>query len=286
MSIKGKEAIGYVRVSTVRQVEEGNSIQSQIDELRNYANSRGLILLSKNIVIDDGISGGIPLWDRPNAQRLLKLIDSGEYEHLIVTKLDRMFRLTSDAIMSIEEMREAGVFLHIINMGGQSLDSSSAIGQFFLTIIASVAQLERGLIAERTKEAMNYLMSRGRKFTRSIYGWNVNKNGRLKPNWNEQSRIDFMYWQIKTNGATATMVAKMANKKGWKGKLGGEWYAQSVLNVIRNKFHTNRDRFEYPEKWGDKSWHRGSMRKKQKDEKIVSRPLPGIWDEDDILAKK
>ena len=282
MSIKGKEAIGYVRVSTVRQVEEGNSIQSQIDELRNYANSRGLILLSKNIVIDDGISGGIPLWDRPNAQRLLKLIDSGEYEHLIVTKLDRMFRLTSDAIMSIEEMREAGVFLHIINMGGQSLDSSSAIGQFFLTIIASVAQLERGLIAERTKEAMNYLMSKGRKFTRSIYGWNVNKNGRLKPNWNEQSRIDFMYWQIKKNGATATMVAKMVNKRGWKGKLGGEWYAQSVLNVIRNKFHTNRDRFEYPKKWGNKSWHRMEMRKKQKDEKIVSRPLPGIWDEDDI----
>ena len=282
MSIKGKEAIGYVRVSTVRQVEEGNSIQSQIDDLRNYANSRGLILLTKNIVIDDGTSGGIPLWDRPNAQRLLKLVESGKYEHLIVTKLDRMFRLTSDAIMSIEEMREAGVFLHIINMGGQSLDSSSAIGQFFLTIIASVAQLERGLIAERTKEAMNYLMSKGRKFTRSIYGWNVNKNGRLKPNWNEQSRIDFMYWQIKKNGATATMVAKMANKRGWKGKLGGEWRAQSVLNVIRNKFHTNRDRFEYPKKWGNKSWHRMEMRKKQKDEKIVSRPLPGIWDEDDI----
>ena len=282
MSIKGEEAIGYVRVSTVRQVEEGNSIQSQIDDLRNYANSRGLILHSKNIVIDDGTSGGIPLWDRPNAQRLLKLVESGKYKHLIITKLDRMFRLTSDAIMSIEEMREAGVFLHIINMGGQSLDSSSAIGQFFLTIIASVAQLERGLIAERTKEAMNYLMSNGRKFTRSIYGWNVKKNGRLIPNWKEQSRIDFMYWQIKKNGATATMVAKMANKRGWKGKLGGEWRAQSVLNVIRNKFHRNRDRFNYPERWNESPWHRKSMRKKQKDEKIVSRPLPGIWDEEDL----
>ena len=284
MSIKGEEAIGYVRVSTVRQVEEGNSIQSQIDDLRNYANSRGLILLTKNIVIDDGTSGGIPLWDRPNAQRLLKLVESGKYKHLIVTKLDRMFRLTSDAIMSIEEMREAGVFLHIINMGGQSLDSSSAIGQFFLTIIASVAQLERGLIAERTKEAMNYLMSRGRKFTRSIYGWNVNKNGRLKPNWNEQSRIDFMYWQIKSNGATATMVARMANKKGWKGKLGGKWHAQTVLNVIRNDFHSNRDQYGYPDRWNERSWHRKSMRKKQKDEKIVSKPLPSIWDEDDISA--
>ena len=113
-------------------------------------------------------------------------------------------------------------------------------------------------------------------------GWNVNKNGRLKPNWNEQSRIDFMYWQIKTNGATATMVAKMANKKGWKGKLGGEWRAQSVLNVIRNKFHSNRDRFNYPERWNERSWHRMKMRKRQKDEKIVSRPLPGVWDEDDL----
>ena len=133
---------------------------------------------------------------------------------------------------------------------------------------------------------MNYLMSNGRKFTRAIYGWNVKKNGRLKPNWQEQNIIDFMYWQIKTNGATATMVAKMANKKGWKGKLGGEWRAQSVLNVIRNKFHSNRDRFNYPERWNEKPWHRKSLRKKQKDEKIVTRPLPGIWDEDDILAKK
>ena len=284
MSIKGEEAIGYVRVSTVRQVEEGNSIQSQFEDIRNYAKSRGLIIRSKNIVIDDGTSGGIPIWERQKAQKLLKLVESGKYKHVIVTKLDRMFRLTNDAILTIEELKDAGVSLHIINMGGQSLDTSSAMGQFILTFIAAIAQLERGLIAERTKEAMNYLMSKGRKFTRSIYGWNVNKNGRLKPNWNEQSRIDFMYWQIKTNGATATMVAKMANKRGCKGKLGGEWYAQSVLNVIRNQFHSNRDRFNYPERWNERPWHRKSVRKKQKDEKIVSRPLPGIWDEDDISA--
>ena len=282
MSIKGEEAIGYVRVSTVRQVEEGNSIQSQFEDIRNYAKSRGLIIRSKNIVIDDGTSGGIPIWERPKAQKLLKLVESGKYKHVIVTKLDRMFRLTNDAILTIEELKDAGVSLHIINMGGQSLDTSSAMGQFILTFIAAIAQLERGLIAERTKEAMNYLMSKGRKFTRSIYGWNVNKNGRLKPNWNEQSRIDFMYWQIKTNGATATMVAKMANKRGWKGKLGGKWHAQTVLNIIRNKYHRNRDQYGYPEGWRERSWHRKSMRKIQKDEKIVTRPLPGIWDEEDL----
>ena len=197
MSIKGEEAIGYVRVSTVRQVEEGNSIQSQIEDIRNYAKSRGLILRSRNIVIDDGTSGRIPLWERPNAQRLLKLVESGRYNHVIVTKLDRMFRLTNDAIMSIDEMKEAGVSLHIINMGGQSLDTSSAMGQFILTFIASIAQLERGLISERTKEAMTYLRRNRMKFTRAIYGWNVMEDGRLKPNWIEQSRIDFMHWQVR-----------------------------------------------------------------------------------------
>ena len=282
MSIKGEEAIGYVRVSTVRQVEEGNSIQSQIEDVRNYAKSRGLILRSRNIVIDDGTSGGIPLWERPNAQRLLKLVESGRYNHVIVTKLDRMFRLTNDAIMSIDEMKEAGVSLHIINMGGQSLDTSSAMGQFILTFIASVAQLERGLISERTKEAMTYLRRNRMKFTRAIYGWNVKENGRLKPNWLEQNRIDFMHWQVKKNGATATMVAKMANKKGWKGKLGGKWQSQTVLNVINNNFHRNRDRYKKPENWATKSWHRRSVGKKQEEDKIVAKKLPEIWDKDDF----
>ena len=78
-----------------------------------------------------------------NAQRLLKLVESGRYNHVIVTKLDRMFRLTNDAIMSIDEMKEAGVSLHIINMGGQSLDTSSAMGQFILTFIGFYSPIRK-----------------------------------------------------------------------------------------------------------------------------------------------
>ena len=60
-------------------------------------------------------------------------------------------------------------------------------------------------------------------------------------------------------------------------KLGGKWYAQSVLNTIR--FHRNRDRFEYPEYqilayivfWKD-----------TEEDKIVAKKLPEIWDKDDV----
>ncbi len=69
MSDKSKRAMAYIRVSTVRQVEEGNSIGSQTLSVTEYAKSKGLILRSRDIIIDDGTSGGIPIWDRPNVKK-------------------------------------------------------------------------------------------------------------------------------------------------------------------------------------------------------------------------
>ena len=282
MAGKGDRAMGYIRVSTVRQVEEGNSIASQMEAITNYAKSRGLKLLSRHVVIDDGSSGGTPIWERKKAKRLLKMVESGDFQHLIVTKLDRMFRLTSDAIMTIDELKEEGVALHIIDLGGQSLDTSSAMGQFIMRFVASVAELERGLISERTKEAMQYLRRRGMKFTRAIYGWDVNSKRKLIPNWIEQARIDFMCWQMRINEVSATKVAKMMNKRNWEGKLGGTWTAQTVLKVTQNKIHTKRRKFRFPDWWGDKPWHRKIPERKQKDERI-DKPQPvEVWGKDDL----
>ena len=64
MSDKSKRAMAYIRVSTVRQVAEGNSIRTQTLSVMEYAKSKGLILRIRDIIIDDGTSGGIPIWDR------------------------------------------------------------------------------------------------------------------------------------------------------------------------------------------------------------------------------
>lgn len=271
MSNHGDRAIGYVRVSTLRQVEEGNSLASQSLTIQRYARARGIKLRSRDIVIDDGVSGGIPIWDRKGGKRLLQLIESGKYQHLIVTKLDRMFRITSDAILTIDELEEMGMGYHIIDLGGQSLDTTSAMGKFILTFVASVTQLERGQISERTLEAMQYLSRSGRKFTRCIYGWDVNENSKLEPNWKEQGRIDFMWWQMEINDVSATKVAHMMNKRGWKGKLGGDWYSETVLRVTENKYHDRRKKFSNrPKWWGGKPWHRKPRMSNQRDEMVIS----------------
>ena len=272
-------AIGYVRVSTLRQAEEGDSLANQTETITQYARGRGLEIRSRDVIIDDGVSAGIPIWERKGGKMLLKKIQTGRYSHVIVTKLDRMFRITSDAILTIDDLENMDVGFHIINMGGQSLDTTSAMGRFILIFIANVSELERGLISERTREVMEYKRRKGLRYTHSIYGWDHTDDSRMIPDWKEQARIDFMCWQIRVNGVSATRVARIMNKRGWKAKKGGKWYAGTVIKVTSNTYHGRRSKFPLPKWWGRKTWHR----KRRGDEKVVAKVPKGVWDKDDLI---
>ena len=119
----------------------------------------------------------------------------------------------------------------------------------------AMAEMERGLISERTREGMIQLKANHRKFTHSIYGWDVDKNGMLNPNWNEQNNIDYMRWQMDVNGMSASSVARSLNKLGVSGKRGGKWQGNSITRTINNDFHTKRANFQHPSWWGSKPWH-------------------------------
>jgi DNA invertase Pin-like site-specific DNA recombinase len=171
-------------------------------------------------------------------------------------KIDRLFRVTSDMLNTIDELNAAGIDLHVVDMGGQAIDTTTAVGMLFLTIVAAMAEMERGLISERTQESMDHLKAMNKKFTQSIYGWDETEFGDLTPNWNEQHVIDYMVWQIEKNGMSATAVARQLNREGLTGKRGGKWSAGSVIKVKDNPFHERRRRFPNPTNWGNKPWHR------------------------------
>ncbi len=277
-------AIAYVRVSTSKQADDGNSISSQVNRIRDYAKLRRLKLLSRDIVIDDGVSGGIPLWERPAGELLLDRIDSGKYQHIIAVKLDRLFRIVGDALDTIDYLHSEDIGVHIIDLNGQALDTSSSMGRFFITMMAALAEMERGLISERTQEGMAYLKDNHLQFTGVIYGWDAKADGSIVPNWKEQSHIDYMAWQMKTNGMSATSVARSMNKKGHRGKLGGKWNSSTVLRATRNDFHMERTGFGYPKGWSSKPWHRGRTRSKNgsRDERIDRPPPVEVWDKGDL----
>ena len=282
----GNSALVYIRVSTGRQVDEGNSIESQRQRSADYARMRGLRVRSKDVIIEEGVSGGIELFERPAGKLLLQRIETGRYQHLISIKIDRLFRITSDAINTIDLLnKEHGIKVHIVDLGGQAIDTSTVVGKFFLTVMSALAEMERGLISERTLEGMHYLKEEQLRFTRAIYGWDHDENGDLFPNWEEQSWINYMAWQVRKNELTPTSVAGSLNKRGVRGKLGGKWTGQSVKRTISNGFHRKRALFDKPDWWGSRVWHR-VKRKVRKNTKVSKPERAEVWTEDNLNLKR
>ncbi len=256
---ESNRAIGYVRVSTGSQEEDGNSLAQQTRRIQRYAEYRGLRIRSRDIIQERGVSGGVPIYDRPSGALFLERVESGRYAHVISTRVDRMFRNVADAIATIDDLSSLGISIHLLDFQGQALDTGSATGRGLLQVVAAFAEMERGLISERTRDGMAYLRQNLLRFTRSLYGWNVTDGNRLVPSWNEQNQIDYMHWQMEANGISATAVARSLNTRGIRGKEGGAWQASSVLNTAYNDFHEARNQFPRPSNWNNRPWHRDEI---------------------------
>jgi len=128
------------------------------------------------------------------------------------------------------------------------------MGRFFLTTIASLAELERGQISERTKIAMKHLKDNAKVFTGPIFGWD-RQGDNIVPNWREQDTIDYMRHRHFVQDWSGNRIAKHLDEMSVKGKLGGSWTSSMVLRTCRYEFHETRRMFEHPEWWGEEPYH-------------------------------
>jgi DNA invertase Pin-like site-specific DNA recombinase len=247
-------AVAYARVSSKRQAEEGVSLDAQVERLIAYADFRGLELDPEDIYIDDGISAAIHLWSRPAGRKMRETIYQERVGHMLALKMDRLFRDVQDCLGSVDELRGIGVDIHILDQDGGTLDTSTSMGRFFLTTIASLAELERGQISERTKLAMKHLKDNSKVFTGPIFGWD-RKGDNIVPNWREQDMIDYMRHRYCVQGWSGNKIAKQLNELKVKGKKGGSWTSSMVLRTCRYQFHENRKMFDKPDWWGTAEYH-------------------------------
>ena len=83
------KAVAYIRVSSQRQADEGVSLEAQKRRILDYSKYKDIPLSEDDIIIEKGVSGGIPLWDRPKGRAMKRKLASGQYQHLISMKIDR-----------------------------------------------------------------------------------------------------------------------------------------------------------------------------------------------------
>ena len=125
---------GYARVSSRTQLK-GNSLEEQELELRNNG--------CQDVIAEQHTG---KTTDRPKFKELIEnTLQSGDT--LMVTKLDRLARTVTEGIEAVRFLFSKGVRVHVLNVG---LLENTPMGNFFLTTLLAVAELERNMILERT----------------------------------------------------------------------------------------------------------------------------------------
>jgi len=149
-------AYGYVRVSTSRQAEEGESLDVQQRTVAGYALMLGLTV--DRMFVERGVSGSVPLSERAEGITLLAALKPGDV--LITAKLDRMFRSALDALDVLAKLKARNVSLHMIDLGGDV--TGNGISKLVFTILSAVAEAERDRIRERVTQVKRDQRQRNR----------------------------------------------------------------------------------------------------------------------------
>ena len=175
---------GYCRVSTLKQANEGESLDVQRRQIEGYAHMHGLTLAY--VLIEEGVSGSVPVEERPIGGQLFAKLQRGDI--VIAAKLDRLFRSALDALKVVESLKGRGVKLHLLDLGGDI--AGNGISKLFLTIAAAFAEAERDRIRERIGQAKADQKSRGRFLGGDVpFGFEVGADGALVPIGAQQEAI-------------------------------------------------------------------------------------------------
>lgn len=222
-------AAGYVRVSTEEQAREGVSLDAQTAKIEAYCLLNGLELVT--LYRDEGVSAGKPLSERPQGRELLAAVASGEVVHVVALKLDRLFRDAVDTLNTSRAWDTAGVAMHLLDLGGQAVNTASAMGRFFLTIMAGAAEMERNLVRERTRMAMAHMRARGDRLGATPLGFvTIEPRSPMQPVSAEMEPVRLILAR-RGAGDTFRSIAAQLRDAGLATKRGGKWDATTVRNV-------------------------------------------------------
>jgi site-specific DNA recombinase len=162
------ERVGlYMRVSSEEQ-RDRETIEIQREFLKQYCQLYGLE--AAETYADDGVSGTIPLHERPEGRRLLQDAKEGRFGAVLIYKLDRLGRTLLVIVDAHDRLQEAGVALRSAT---EPIDTSNPSGRLIFQMLASFAEYDKENIAERTRGGLRRAFSRGTHTGSIPYGYTI-----------------------------------------------------------------------------------------------------------------
>ncbi len=219
--------IGYLRVSTPGQADDGVSLDAQRARTEAYCLANDLEL--SEVFVDAGLSGK----RADNRPELQKALDRAcrEGAVLVVYSLSRLARSTRDTLAIGERLDKAGADLVSLS---EKIDTTSAAGKMVFRMLAVLAEFERDQICERTKSAMNYKRSKGERVGNVPYGFDLAADGiNLLENPQEQAALQIIH-ELHADGMSLRAIATELNARKITTKGGTKsWSHTTVQRIVK-----------------------------------------------------
>ncbi len=244
-----KKAAVYCRVSSESQ-QERQTIKSQVEFSQKYCDLNSMAITK--IYRDDGITGTLPLQDRPAGAELLADAKEGQFQLVLIFKLDRLGRSTRVILNAVHDLDAMDIKVRSMT---EPFDTSNASGRFLLTILAGVADLERSNILQRMDLGATRAAKEGKWLGGIVpYGYIKNDAGYLEPNespipgvnMSEVDVVRMIYHMCADEGKSSLKISDHLNALGippaWVAhNLGGKrrnntsglWGSSRILRILK-----------------------------------------------------
>lgn len=220
------KAIGYIRVSTLGQVEDGVSLDAQEAKVRAWAD-----LNAAEVVIfrDEGISGKRSD-NRPGLKAALDMVGKGDA--LIVYSLSRLSRSTKDTLILSEILLKKEADLVSLS---EKIDTTTAAGKMVFRMLAVLSEFERDQISDRTRFALAHKKANGEKTGGDVpFGYRV-RRGKLYRNSEEQKAVRLILG-LSEKGESLRGICRNLEAVGVARKRGSlSWHPVAVQRVIKRE---------------------------------------------------
>lgn len=217
--------VAYLRVSTVKQADEGVSLEAQRAKVTAYALAMDLDLVA--IIEDAGASA--KTLDRPGLTQALGMLRKDRADALLVMKLDRLTRSVRD-LGTLVETHFAPGRAALLSMG-ESVDTRTAGGRLVLNVLASVSQWEREAIGERTSVALRHMQASGRYIGGAApFGYAL-EGETLAPVEAEQATLARAR-ELRAEGLSLRAVADRLEEEGRCARNGRPFTAEQVRRLL------------------------------------------------------
>lgn len=261
--LKNTKIAVYCRVSSDEQAERG-TIDNQITFAQQYADLHRLDIY--DIYKDDGVTGTIPLQDRPEGHRLLQDAADERFTLVIFYKMDRLGRSTRVILNAVEALSQYGVGVQSMS---EPFDTATPSGRFMLTMFAGVAELDRANILDRMYQGTLRHARLGKwcggpaPFGYRLQdGYLVISEEPIPGQQLSEAAVIRMLYSKTIEGWSALRLAQhlnalsIPNKYTLRGNVAagsGKWHQSKVLYILHNTLYYGERSFGRLSKNGDKN---------------------------------